>query len=612
MRFLSEIKQRRLLPIMLAYLVTGIVAVEIVSQIVSVGALPEIANAITLILYLFGILSSLIFAWFHGAAGRQRSSNVEIFGHCSVAILAIVSVVTAYRNNVLEQVTADVNTLDPRSVAVLYFEDFSSDDSLQDDADGITADLIDHLSSVRALDVVSKNGAWQYRNTDLPLDEIAQQLQVGTLIKGSVDTRDGNLRISTRMIDGFSGADIERSSVELPRADFLDSQNVVAENIANMLRIRLGEEIQVRELRRSASSHDAWSLVQRANRLRARAEENFNNGGIIASILEPLYEADGYLEQAQSLDNEWVEIPTQRAHLAYRKAWFLATGGDVRLAADEINNGATHTAQALSLNDSYPAALEQRGTLRILASMLNLPMGDSSDVPSLEDAKQDLDSAIEGDPTLASAYSMLSFLYVGLGDLVETAINARLALEEDAYLSDADRIYDRLFYAYYDLAQFRNAEIWCKNAAIRFPDNFRFAECQLWLAALPTFDVSLEEAQQLLAKLDGLAPDSLRQYKHAVGQILVAGAHRNHGLIEEAANLYSDIVHNDIVDPTGNLFEIEAGIRSSTGDLEGALAAMRKWEAILPEGRLQFDSSSNLHWWYDNLQDHPEFQRYLN
>ena len=62
MRLLREIKKRRLLPLMGAYLVTGFVALEGVDQIISYEILPAFAYPITLVLYLFGIPSSLVFA----------------------------------------------------------------------------------------------------------------------------------------------------------------------------------------------------------------------------------------------------------------------------------------------------------------------------------------------------------------------------------------------------------------------------------------------------------------------------------------------------------------------------------------------------------------------
>src|SRR5947208_4392937 len=74
--------------------------------------------------------------------------------------------------------------LDPRHVAVLYFEDLSKDSSLGYLTDGLTEMLISQLAGVRSLAVTSRNGVAPYRGTDLPRDSIARLLNPGTLVPG--------------------------------------------------------------------------------------------------------------------------------------------------------------------------------------------------------------------------------------------------------------------------------------------------------------------------------------------------------------------------------------------------------------------------------------------
>ena len=89
MRWLTEIKERRLIPLMAAYLVTGFVALEAIDQLISYEFVPELAYPVTLVLYLFGIPGSLVFAWFHGAPGRQQAPRVEVLLQAGLAVLAI-------------------------------------------------------------------------------------------------------------------------------------------------------------------------------------------------------------------------------------------------------------------------------------------------------------------------------------------------------------------------------------------------------------------------------------------------------------------------------------------------------------------------------------------
>ena len=361
MRLLSEIKERRLLPLMGAYLVTGFIALEGIDQMISYELLPAIAYPLILVLYLFGIPSSLVFAWFHGAPGRQHAPRAEMVLQTTVALLAIATTVYVYRSQPVSLDLAAQSGLRPNSIAVLYFEDVSLDAELAYVADGITEALIDQLRQVRSLDVISKNGVLPYRDLDLRADSIARALAVGTLIEGSVDQRGSELRITTRLVDGFSGADIERTSLEIGAGDFLAARDSVADQVSRLLRQRLGEDVRLRELRAGTASDDAWALAQRAERLRTDAEDNFEGGGATSTSVEAYRQADTLLAMAERADPDWARPPGARAHAAYRRAWFAMADSDLETGRTEITLGLEHASRALALAPGDANALEQRG-----------------------------------------------------------------------------------------------------------------------------------------------------------------------------------------------------------------------------------------------------------
>jgi len=235
-------------------------------------------------------------------------------------------------------------------------------------------------------------------------------------------------------------------------------------------------------------------------------------------------------------------------------------------------------------------------------------IGDSDQVPAPETVESDLAAAVRSDPNLASAYSMLSFYYSGLGDEIETALSARRALEADAYLQDADRIFDRLIFAYYNLGELREALEWCEEGYRRFPENPRFTECRLMLMASPIGEADIDEAIELLNELQEKTPPSLRQYKYAVGQIMVAAIHHMAGLTEEAEDIYDDIESSELIDPQNQLTFYEAQFRSISGDVSGALDTLRRREAIV--GDIRFDRN-DLSWVWQNLTGNVEFENYL-
>ena len=608
MQLLREIKERRLIQLSAAYLVTGFVALEAMDQLISYGFVPAVAYPVTLVLYLFGIPASFIFAWFHGAPGRQYAPRVEVMLQTTLGALAVVTGVYVYRTQVVSFDVAAQMGLPPTSIAVLPFEDVSPRGDLGYVADGITDGLIDQLDAVRSLDVISKTGVLPFRDTSLRPDSIARILSVGTIITGSVDQRGDELRITIRLVDGVGGADIEFAIVELPTGDFLAARDSVAGSVSRLLRRRLGEDVRVRELRAGTTNQDAWALAQRAERLRTDAEDNFDAGGDIEASMRAIQEADSLLALAEDLDPEWVRIPGARAHAAYRLGWFAANLGDMGAVAEEIETGLGHAERALALDPTDANALEQRGTLKVLTTMTT-PLPPDEMVSMLEGARADLEAAVREDPSLATAYAMLSLTFVGLQNNVSAVINARLALEEDAYLRGANRIYDRLAYAQYDLGQFREAQNWCDEGRRRFPDDARFTECQLWLMASPSGGTDVDAAWELLAQLDASSPEAQRPLNRSVGLIMVAGVLRKAALPDSAESVFARVDHSEEMDPQRVLYQYEAGIRASTGDADGAMQALQRWVAATPGATV--GAEGDLHWWWRNLQSRPDFQVFI-
>jgi TolB-like protein len=156
---------------------------------------------------------------------------------------------------------ATTTGIEATSIAVLYFEDLSRGGDLQYVTDGLTESLIEQLSDIRSLDVVSRNAVAPYRGADVSPDSVARALSVGTLIRGSVEPNGEDLRITVRLVDGLSGADIERQVLEIPAGRFLAARDTLAENVGRILRRRLGEEVRLRERRAGTGSDEAWSQV---------------------------------------------------------------------------------------------------------------------------------------------------------------------------------------------------------------------------------------------------------------------------------------------------------------------------------------------------------------
>jgi hypothetical protein len=102
--------------------------------------------------------------------------------------------------------------------------------------------LITHVAKIRELRVISRTSAMRFKNTALPLDEIARQLGVGALIRGSVMVSHRKVRIRAQLINPFNDDHLWVDSYEGELGDVLTLQRQIAHAIACQVRSRLTPE----------------------------------------------------------------------------------------------------------------------------------------------------------------------------------------------------------------------------------------------------------------------------------------------------------------------------------------------------------------------------------
>ncbi|HEY3745982.1 MAG TPA: protein kinase, partial [Gemmatimonadaceae bacterium] len=419
----------------------------------------------------------------------------------------------------------------PQRIAVLYFTDQSPDGRLGYLADGLTESMVDQLGQVAALDVVSKGGVTQFRGKDVPLDSIARTLEAGTLVDGIIAPEGKNVRVTMRLLDGNSGAQIDRASVINPIGNPLALQTKLAQQLALMLRGWMGDEIKLRTLRAGTQSSEAWSFLQRAERMRKDAE-TLDHAGKSGDAARQLASADSVLDQAEALDRKWPEPIIARGQIALQQEKMTNDPAEVRR---QIDAGMAHANRALALDPRNPDALELRGTLytRPIANGLVTDQRKVDDL--LRSAETDLRAAIALNPTQAGALYVLSTVQYQKGaDRMEAHNLAQRAYEADAYLTAAPQILWGLYATSYDLGEFPNAKTWCDESARRFPNEMLSARCQLWIMTTNAVRASPDEAWARAAEYQKTAPLQERDYYGREGQIVVAAVLARAGLADSA------------------------------------------------------------------------------
>ena len=500
---------------------------------------------------------------------------------------------------------ADSSGLDPHRVAVLYFDDVGAKDSLGYLADGLTEGLIDALSEVQTLDVISKNGVAPFRGDSIGRDSVARALKAGTLVQGSVEKEAGKVRVTMRLVDGGSGAEFQRASFEQPAANLLAIKDTLTQEVAGLIRKRLGEEIKLREQQRRAANPQAWALVQRAEQARKKAEELVAKQDTTDAANRAFDQADTLYAQAHVADPKWTEPLDGRAMLGYRRSRLVGLDG---LAAKPwIDKGLKYAEEALTLDPRDADALEARGTLHYWSWLLSLEPDQEKAKALLASAQSDLETAVKIRPSQASAWAILSHLYVNAKSETDGKLAARRAYEEDAYLSNADQVINRLFLISYDLSQFVDADYWCKEGQKRFPENYLFIKCQLYMMTSKAREPDVALAATLADSVPKLAPPGRRDFEGREAQMLRAMVLARAGQADSARQVSKRArAGGPDVDPSQDLAWDAIYVSILTGDKDDALKALKMYLTSNPQRREGLAEDPG--WWFRGIQDDPRFQ----
>ncbi len=491
---------------------------------------------------------------------------------------------------------------DPRHIAVMYFDSRQGGDSLQFLADGLTEALINELSAVEPLQVISRSGVAPFRGTTVGIDSVARALDVGTLVLGRVARSGELLRVTVEMVDA-TGRNITSTTIERPRGEVFALQDSLATQVAEFLRARVGEEIGLRESRASTRNSEAWEMLQRG-RQEADGISALMATGDAAAVGRGFARADSVMARAQEMDPSWADPPTQRGWLLFSQARMTDNPAELdRLLAA----GTALANEALRRRAQDADALELRGTLTYWRRISELEPDPARAQALLASAEADLRASIAANPQQASARSSLSHLLINKSAVAEANLEALKAYELDPWLSNADVTLWRIFTTALDLEQKVQAEHWCETGRQRFPDNPRFVECQLLLYALPGARPDIQHAWELYDQYVALSPAEAQEYFRRKGQLIVALGLARAGSGDSARAVINRARAPDASsDPGRELAYLEALGQTMLGDHQAALTSLSLYLVANPNQRhlLRQDKT----WWLRDLRDDPGYQ----
>ena len=309
------------------------------------------------------------------------------------------------------------------SVAVLPFLNLSADQENEYFADGITEDVIAHLSKIRALKVISRTSVMRFKQRQHSLKEIGTTLGATTLLDGSVRHVGDRVRIVAKLIDVETDQHLWAETYDRQLTDIFSIQTDVALHIAAALKAELSRDEQARVRREPTKDIQAYQLF-------LKGREWF-----IKYQPEAFMRAIDYYERALARDSTFALASAHMA-MAYIE---LAEMGST--APDAVYQRAEDAAaKALRRDPELGAAHCTMGYLKMVREY------------EWAGAERDFKRALELSPSSADTYALYGRLCAGLARYDEAIALQQRAHELDPMAQRMDRLTTLLRAGRYDQA----------------------------------------------------------------------------------------------------------------------------------------------------------------
>jgi serine/threonine-protein kinase len=189
--------------------------------------------------------------------GRKRL----VWGAAAFAVLMLLAAAGWYYRSIAGNQGRGGDAIE--SIAVLPFVNDSNDPEADYLSDGITENLINSLSQLPRLKVMSRDSVFLYKGKETDAHTIGEELGVRAVLKGRVTQRGDTLDISAELIDARDNTHIWGQQYSRPAKDIIALQDDLAREITTNLRMRLSGDEERRMARRYTTNSDAYQDYMR-------------------------------------------------------------------------------------------------------------------------------------------------------------------------------------------------------------------------------------------------------------------------------------------------------------------------------------------------------------
>jgi adenylate cyclase len=171
--------------------------------------------------------------------------------------------------------------LDKNRIAVLPFVNISPDPADEYFADGMTEELISTISRIGGLRVIARTSVMGYKGGQKKVSDVAKELEVGTVLEGSVRKAGDRLRITAQLIDSQTSDHLWAESYDRKLQDIFAVQSDVASNVADALKVKLLDREAAQIRKKPTENTEAYLLY-----LKGREYWNKRSEGAVRKAIE--------------------------------------------------------------------------------------------------------------------------------------------------------------------------------------------------------------------------------------------------------------------------------------------------------------------------------------
>jgi len=358
MSLFTELKRRNVFRVGIAYVVLAWIILQVGDTLAPALHLPEWINSALAFFLILGFPLAIFFAWAFEMTPEGLKLEKDVDRESSITpttgrkldrtIIVMLVVALGYfiwQSQKAPTVDEVVETVaGQESIAVLPFENMSSDEEQEYFSDGLTEELLNLLAKIPELKVTSRTSAFFYKDKDVKISDVGRELNVDHVLEGSVRKSGKKIRITAQLIEVDTDAHLWSDTWDRDLDDVFVIQDEIAKAVVDELRVQLFGELP----HAVQTDGDAYSLFLQARH----------------AINQRTYES---LLRGEELVQQAIDIDPNYAPAWVLKAFIHSQQGDVgaRLPRDAFPLARAAVDKALELDPDNGAAHALTGDIMI-------------------------------------------------------------------------------------------------------------------------------------------------------------------------------------------------------------------------------------------------------